>query len=74
MWPFRKPTAAEHEEREWRRYRNRIASTLAAQGYRGDPVSTAEAFAWADRYVVARKAEQAKWRAEGAAIAKAEGW
>lgn len=63
FWPFRKLTPEQREDREWRRYRNRIASTLAAQGYRGDPVSVGEAFAWADRYVSERRAELTKWRA-----------
>ncbi len=73
IWPFRKLTPEQIEDREWRRYRNRIGSTLAAQGYRGDPVSHAEAFAWADEYVAAKRAELAKWRAEDAAkIAEAQ--
>ena len=64
IWPFRKLTPEQREEREWRRYRNHFGSTLAARGYRGDPVTVEEAFEWADSYVAHCRAQQAKWREE----------
>jgi hypothetical protein len=64
MWPFKKLTPEQKEEREWRQYRNNIAHTLYRQGYRGDPVTLNEAYQWADAIVAERRATLAKIKAE----------
>lgn len=65
MWPFRKLTPEQIEEREWRRYRNRLYSKLVSNGYRGDPVDADDAWDWACRYVAEARKQQADWRAHG---------
>lgn len=68
MWPFRKRvlTPEQIEDRDWRKYRDDIACTLAAQGSRGEHFSVQQCFAWADAVVAERRAERAKWLAEAA--------
>lgn len=64
IWPFRKLTPEQVEDREWKRYRIRLAETLHRQGYRGDPVTYGEAWDWACRYTNAKRQEQVAWRSE----------
>lgn len=70
MWPFRKLTPEQIEDREWSRYRKRIAIKLFQQGYRGDPVSWSEAWDWACRYVAEQRRQQTAWRAQDASLSK----
>ena len=67
-WPFRRPNASEkaerQEDREWRDYRWRIATTLYRQGHRGDPVSWDEAWAWACGIVKKAKSDRDRWKAQ----------